>query len=277
MLNVFQATRYVVPLREGGSLPAVVDTDGGGLFVAKFRGAGQGAKALIAEILVANIARALELPVPEIALIELDESFGRTEPDPEIQDILKGSRGTNMGMRYLEGAFNFDPNSDTIDPELAADIVWLDAFVENIDRTAKNPNLMWQDESLWLIDHGAALYFHHNWQALDADKPRRSFEGIRNHVLLSIAGDLQEADERLSGLSSSSRLREMVESLPEELLLDAPAGVAPPFASAADNRDAYTRYLETRLESPRAFATEAVRAQKEIRERPKDQRKGYRR
>lgn len=277
MLNVFQATRYVVPLREGGSLPAVVDTDEGGLFVAKFRGAGQGAKSLLAEILVALVARELELPVPEVALLELDESFGRTEPDPEIQDILKGSRGTNIGMRYLEGAFNFDPRSDTIDAELAANIVWLDALVENIDRTAKNPNLMWRDESIWLIDHGAALYFHHNWQALDQETSRRGFKRIQDHVLLSLAGDLNEADERLSARLGPSQLREMVDSLPEGLLMDAPAGVDPPFASAAENRAAYLDYLQARLESPRVFATEAARVQKEVRERPKAQRKDYRR
>jgi hypothetical protein len=277
VLNVFQATRYVVPLREGGSLPAVVDTDDGGLFVAKFRGAGQGAKSLVAEILVARIARALALPVPEIALIELDESFGRTEPDPEIQDILKGSRGTNVGMRYLEGAFNFDPNADRVAPELAAGIVWLDALVENIDRTAKNPNLMWQDESLWLIDHGAALYFHHNWRTVDRDKPKRPFERIGDHVLLPVAGDLRDADARLSALLGPSQLREIVECLPDELLMDAPAGVAPPFASADDNRDAYASYLEARLESPRPFAAEAARVQQQRRERPKDHRKGYRR
>jgi len=260
-MRAYSATRYVVPLREGGSLPAVIDTDGGGLFVVKFRGAGQGAKALLAEILVAEIARHLDLPVPETALIELDAAFGRTEPDPEIQDILKGSRGINFGMRYLDGAFNFDPVSDEVPPDLAADIVWLDALVTNIDRTAKNPNLMWHGESLQLIDHGAAAYFHHNWPAVDAETATKPFAPIADHVLLPFASKLQGADERLSGRLTDETLESAVNALPDDLLMDAPEGVTPPFTSPRDNRAAYARYFAARLSPPRAFVKTAVSAQ----------------
>src|SRR5688572_23543629 len=164
--------RYVVPLREGGSLPAVVETvqpdqvSSGGAFVVKFQGAGQGAKALIAEAVVAGLARALDLPVPRPAIVTLEEGFGNAEPDPEIQDILRGSVGENFGLAYLSGALAFDPaaDADSIDPDLAAEIVWLDALTTNVDRTPRNTNmLLWQGR-LWLIDHGAALYVHHRWE-----------------------------------------------------------------------------------------------------------------
>lgn len=276
MLRTFEATRYVVPLREGGSLPAVIDTDGGGLFVTKFRGAGQGARALLAELIVGELARTLELPVPELALIELDESFGRSEPDPEIQDILRGSRGLNVGMRYLESAFNFDPESDAVDPDLAAEIVWLDALVTNIDRTFKNPNLMWHGDALWLIDHGAALYFHHDWPTVTEDKARSPFGPIADHVLLDVVSDLRAADERLSARLTPKARRAVLEALPESLLMDAPEGVEPPFASAEENREAYARYLDARLDSPRPFVEPAVQAQKSRRESP-PKRKSYRR
>src|SRR5262245_5532268 len=163
------ATRYVQPLREGGSLPAVVDTDGGGLFVVKFRGAGQGAKALIAELLVGLLAERVGLPVPPLAVIDLPEVFGRTEPDPEIQDILRGSRGLNVGLRYLDGAFNFDlaAAGDLVTEDLATRLVWLDALVTNPDRTARNPNLLVAEGRIWLIDHGGTLYAHHDWTSVD--------------------------------------------------------------------------------------------------------------
>ena len=276
-LDVYQATRYVVPLKEGGSLPAVVDTEDGGLFVAKFRGAGQGSKALLAELLVAGIDRALELPIPEVVLLELGESFGRTERDPEIQDILAGSRGLNFGMRYLEGAFNFDPQSDEVDAELAASIVWLDAFVTNIDRTAKNPNLMWLDQNVWMIDHGAALYFHHNWSGVDDDSTRSPFPRVRDHVLLAASGDVRHADARLAPRLTDEVIDAIASALPDGLLMDTPPGVSPPFASADENRAAYRRYFASRLASPRAFVDEAVAARDEARARPERERKSYRR
>ncbi len=275
-LAVHAATRYLVALREGGSLPAVLDTDGGGLWVTKFRGAGQGARALLAEILVAELARAAGLPVPEIALIELDESFGKSERDPEIQDLLNGSRGLNFGVRYLEGAFNFDPLADHVEAELAAAVVWLDALVTNLDRTARNPNLMWWHDQVWLIDHGAALYFHHDWPTVSEARTRDPFAAIRHHVLLGMAGDLRRADAEMSGRLNPEVLGRAVESLPDALLMDQPPGVSLSLPSAAANRDAYLRYLTRRLDEPRDFVDAAVRAQDEA-ARTVPQRQEYRR
>lgn len=255
-----------MPLREGGSLPAVIETDDGSLFVVKFRGAGQGARALVAELIVGEMARRAGLPVPEIALIQLDEGFGRNEPDPEIQDILRASHGANVGLRFIEGVFTYDPVAiaDKIDPDLAADIVWLDAFTTNIDRSPRNPNLLYKDQ-LWLIDHGAALYFHHNWETVDEDRARAPFMQIAQHVLLPHAGDLREADQRMTAQLDAAAIKEILSMIPDELLMDAPQGMSPPFESAEDNRDAYFRYFSTRLERPRSFVEEAIRAQETLR------------
>ncbi len=277
MTRVHAATRYVVPLREGGSLPAVIDTDDGGLFVVKFRGAGQGARALIAELIVAELARTLALPVPEVALVDLDAAFGRTEPDPEIQDILKGSRGLNVGMRYLEGAFNFDPLKDDVEPDLAAKIIWLDALVTNVDRTAKNPNLMWHHDSLWLIDHGAALYFHHAWPSVSDESKTRPFAQIEDHVLLGTASDVTSVDEEMAARLTRDRWQPVLDALPDELLMDSPAGVTPPFESAEDNRNAYASYFSARLAEPRAFVAGAAETQARARLGASPGKKGYRR
>jgi hypothetical protein len=262
MLPRFQATRYVVPLREGGSLPAVLDTAGGGLHVVKFRGAGQGEAALIAELVVALLARCLDLPVPEPALVDLDESFGRGERDPEIQDLLRASAGVNAGFRYLEGAFNFDVVADLerVDPGLAARIVWLDAFALNPDRTARNPNLLMWRGSPWLIDHGTALYFHHDWEAVTAETARGRFPAISHHVLLGRAGDPLEVDEELAARLDTAALEGILGSVPDALLVERPRGVMPPFADAASARRAYVDLLAARLEAPRAFAREAHEA-----------------
>lgn len=261
-LPTYAATHYVQPLREGGSLPAVVDTEGGGLFVVKFRGAGQGAKVLIAELVVGLLGRALGLPVPELAAIELAPPFGRTEPDPEIQDILKGSHGTNVGLRYLDGAFNFDEYAagDLADPTFAADLVWFDAYVTNPDRTHHNPNLLVWGDGLWMIDHGAALYAHHDWSAVDDARTRTSFPLIENHVLLARAGDIEAADERLAPRVTGELLRDVLTQVPAALLTDPVAG---DFEDADTARERYVAYLERRLEAPRAFVAEAVRAQRE--------------
>lgn len=269
-LPTYTATRYAVPLREGGSLPAILDTDGGGLFVAKFRGAGQGARALLAELIVGLLAQHLGLPVPELALIHLDPAFGRTERDPEIQDLLQGSRGLNIGLRYLDGAFNYDPlaAASFVTPARAADIVWLDAYVTNIDRTARNPNLMIWQRGLWLIDHGAALYFHHNWAGVDEARINAPFAPIAQHVLLPLAGDIAEADARLRPQLADELLREIVDVLPEALLMDTPEGTTPPFESAEANRQAYLDYLAGRLHGPRPFVETAIRAQAALREAP---------
>lgn len=259
-LPTFTATRYVQPLREGGTLPAVVETHGGGLFVAKFRGAGQGAKALVAELLVGMIAGALRLPVPELALIELLPDFGQTEPDPEIQDLLRASVGVNVGLRYLDGAFNYQPASagDLVPPELAARIVWLDAFTTNPDRTARNPNLLIHGRRPWLIDHGAALYAQHNWPSVDEARTRTPFPLIKDHVLLRTGGDLRSADEESAARLTDGVLQGIVAALPDALLAD-PA-IAADFATPQAARERYLAYLRTRIQAPRAFVDAAVDA-----------------
>jgi len=267
-LPVYIATRYVQPLREGGTLPAVVETHGGGLYVAKFRGAGQGAKALIAELLVGMMADAAGLPVPQLALIELLPDFGQTEPDPEIQDLLRASVGINVGLRYLDGAFNFQASSagDLVTTELAARIVWLDAFTTNMDRTARNPNLMVWERKPWLIDHGAALYAQHNWPTVDEARTRTPFPLIKDHVLLRMSGDLEAADAELSALLTESMLTDVVSRLPDALLAD-PA-VAADFATPEAARERYLGYLLTRIQSPRAFVAEATAAKSKAASEP---------
>ncbi len=259
-LQVFTATRYVQPLREGGSLPAVVDTHGGGMFVAKFRGAGQGVKALIAELIVGQLAQAAGLPTPEIALIAIPDSFGRSEPDPEIQDLLRASHGLNFGARYLDGAFNFDANAavDLISPELAAKIVWFDAFVSNPDRTHRNPNLMVCERKPYLIDHGAAIYAQHDWPSVDEARARAPFQMIEKHVLLERSGDIAQADAELTPLLDDAVIRSVVDAVPDDLL-ESPA-VAADFPNAASARERYAGYLMARMNAPHAFTDEAVAA-----------------
>lgn len=259
------ALRYVQPLREGGSLPAVVDTDDGH-FVVKFRGAGQGALALVAELVAGLLARRAGLPVPELALVEVAPVFGRSEPDPEIQDVLRGSHGTNVGLRYLDGAFNLDllAAGELVGSDFAADLVWLDAWLTNPDRTARNPNLLvWQD-SLWLIDHGAAIYAHHDWARVDEERTRTPFPRIRDHLLLGRSGDLRAADARMVERLAGGAVEEAIAAVPDELLLDRPG----PFASAAHARRRYVDYLEARLAPPRPFVEEAIRAGDELARQP---------
>ena len=267
-LPTFTATRYVHPLREGGSLPAVVDTHGGGMFVVKFRGAGQGVKALIAEIIVGQLAIAAGLPTPEIALIDIPDSFGRSEPDPEIQDLLRASHGQNFGARYLDGAFNYDGNAaaDLISPELAARIVWFDAFVSNPDRTHRNPNLMVCDRKPFLIDHGAAIYAQHDWPSVDEQRTRAPFQMIEKHVLLGLASSIEEADSSMVAALTDDIIRAAGGNVPDEMFR-APA-VALDFTSAAAARDRYAQYLITRLREPRDFVSEAVAAQERIARMP---------
>jgi len=259
-LPIHTATRYVQPLREGGSLPAVVDTDGGGMFVVKFRGAGQGVKALIAEIIAGLLARSAGLPTPDIALIDVVEAFGRSEPDPEIQDLLRASHGINFGARYLDGAFNFDANAaaDVISSELAARIVWFDAFLSNPDRTHRNPNLMICDRKPFLIDHGAALYAQHDWPAVDEARTRAPFPLIKDHVLLASAGDLHAVDEEMPGKIDDGVIRDVLAAVPDDLLNAETIRSDFPTPDMARNR--YVEYLSTRMKAPRAFAAEAVSA-----------------
>jgi hypothetical protein len=260
-----EAVRYLTPLREGGSLPAVVESASGELWVAKFRGAGQGPKALVAEILVAEIARAMDLPVPDLALLDLDDSFGRGERDPEIQDQLRASHGVNVGLRYLDGAFNLDPRAvpEAVTTELATKLVWLDALTTNPDRAARNPNLMLWNGQVWLIDHGAALFDHHNWTRVDEARTRRPFAQIESHVLLPWAGDLIAADEQIIAMVTDDVVYEAVGALPDELLVD-PRGPEAGAAELAEIRHRYVTYLRTRLEGPRAFATEAEAARQRV-------------
>lgn len=259
------ATRFVVPLREGGTLPAVVETEEDGLWVVKFRGAGQGARALIAEVLVAELARELGLPVPPLAVIEVPEALGRTERDPEVQDLLRASRGVNVGLRYLEGAFNFDPRAagDLVPRSVATDLVWFDALVTNPDRSPRNPNLMIHEGGPWLIDHGAALYAHFAWDRLDPARVRAPFPRVADHVLLRRAGDLLAADPARAARLLEGGLEAALSRIPDELLED-PLLVGE-FASAALHRDRYRTFLEGRLapdpEGFRPFArgAEAIR------------------
>jgi HipA-like protein len=249
-------SRYVVPLREGGSLPAVVDTDADGSFVVKFRGAGQGPKALIAEALVAQIGLHLGLPVPRPALLDLEDGFGRGEPDPEIQDILRESVGANFGLEFVPGALAFDPAVDMrlVSAEFAADVVWLDAYLTNVDRTPRNTNLLVSGRSVWLIDHGAALFFHHRWSGWQ-ERIQSPFPQIADHVLLHVAGDLAQADERLRPRLDGSVLADIVASVPEEWF-----GEEAEFADLDAHREAYLTYLAQRLSGPRAWLQEAVGA-----------------
>ena len=259
-LPAHTAARYVQPLREGGSLPAVVETVTGELFVVKFRGAGQGARVLVAELVVGLLARAIGLDAPDLALVELPERFGRTEPDPEIQDLLQASRGVNVGLRYLDGAFNFDPHAarELVSESFATRLVWLDALVTNPDRTARNPNLMVWQRRPWLIDHGAALYAHHDWASVDEARSRTPFPLIREHVLLRQAGDLLAADAALAPALTPDVIDGVLARVPDALLTDAVAGRE--FADAGAARARYAAYFAARLAAPRAFAAEAAAA-----------------
>ena len=255
MIRTLTATRYLTPLREGGSLPAIVEADDGHLYVMKFAGAGQGPKALIAELVAGEIGRALGLAVPEIVFMELDPRLGRTEADAEIRDLLLASAGLNLALRFLPKAFAFNPLlRPAPDPGLASAIVWFDAYVTNVDRTARNTNiLMWQS-TLWLIDHGATLYFHHQWEGY-AERSRGSFPLIRDHVLLPFAGALDEADAVLRERLDDQVIDAIVGAIPEAWLNGEGR-----FASPAEHRAAYGTYLKRRLEASEVFVEEAIRA-----------------
>ena len=260
------ALRYVQPLREGGSLPAVVETDDG-LYVVKFRGAGQGPRALVAELLVGRLASLLDLPVPALALVHLPPPFGRSEPDPEIQDVLRRSHGLNVGLRYLDGAFNFDCTAatDVITPDFAARLVWLDALVTNPDRTHRNPNLLVWRRRPWLIDHGAALYAHHDWASVTPEKVRASFPHIERHVLLAHSEQIEQVDATLAAALSDEALRTVISEVPDELL------TGPEYAADAapqQLRARYEDYLGTRLRAPRPFLAGAVEARDRLRHMP---------
>lgn len=253
-LRTVTATRYVTPLREGGSLPAIVEADDDGMYVLKFRGAGQGPKALIAELVAGEIARAAGLPVPEIVFVELDPELARTEPDPEIQDLIRASAGLNLALDYLPGSVMFDPVAEKLDAELASSIVWFDAYVTNVDRTPRNTNMLMWHRRLWLIDHGAALYFHHRWDNI-IERSRDPFALIKDHVLLRSASLLREAGAKMTERIAPEIIEHVVKQIPDDWL--APDAS---FGGLAEQRDAYIQYLLRRLDSSHIFLEEAIDA-----------------
>ncbi|HEY2726650.1 MAG TPA: HipA family kinase, partial [Parafilimonas sp.] len=208
-IRTVNVMRYVVPLREGGSLPAIAEADDGFMYVVKFKGAGQGTKALIAELIGGLLAKTLGLKIPEIVFAQLDIAFGRTEPDEEIQDLLKASTGVNIALHYLSGAVSFDPVITMVDEELASKIVWLDCFICNVDRTVRNTNMLMWNKELWLIDHGASLYFHHSWQSF-LNNAERPFEQVKDHVLLKYANELTETDELFHSILNNEKIDAIV-------------------------------------------------------------------
>lgn len=249
--------RYVTPLREGGSLPAIVEADDEFLYVLKFRGAGQGRKALIAELIGGEIARLLGLKVPELVFADLDSAFGRIEGDEEIQDLLKASVGTNLGLHYLSGSITFDPLAVQLPSRLASEIVWLDCLLMNVDRTSRNTNMLWWHKELWLIDHGASLYFHHNWPT--ADDPERPFSMVKNHVLLPLASDLDDTNKAFRSLLSPEQIMAIVSLIPADWLADDQS-----FETEELHREAYIRFLSVRLNNSDLFVKEAQDAREAL-------------
>jgi hypothetical protein len=256
MLRTVYATRYVTPLREGGSLPAIVEANDLGLYVLKFRGAGQGPLALVSELVAGEIGRALGLKVPELVFVEVDSALGRNEPDQEIRDLLQASVGLNLALDYLPGSVMFDPAAgDKPADELASTAVWFDAFVTNVDRTAQNPNLLYWHKSLHFIDHGAALYFHHNWQNIEQMAQSR-FSAIRDHVLLPWASRIADVDIHLRSRLTDSVLTGILNEVPDAWL---ESGIA-----AAERRAEYLAYFQQRLASASLFVEEAIRARAQL-------------
>ncbi len=251
-------TRYITPLREGGSLPAIVEADDDFMYVLKFRGAGQGVKALIAELIAGEIARTLGFRVPEIVFAKLDACFGRMEGDQEIQDLLRASEGLNLALHYLSGAITFDSLVTRVDEKLASQIVWFDCLINNVDRTPRNTNMLMWHKELWLIDHGASFYFHHSGQDPE-EQARRPFLQVKDHVLLPFASALEEAGELFRPLLSPERIRSIVSLIPEEWLTD-----NSPFESAEEQRQIYITFLETRLAHTETFIKEAGHARKAL-------------
>ena len=249
-----EVTRYVTPLREGGSLPAIVEADDGFLYVLKFRGAGQGIKALIAEFIGGELARAAGFRVPEIVFADVDPAFGRTEPDEEIQDLLKASGGLNLALHYLSGAISFDPVVNQVEVDTASRIVWLDCLLTNVDRTARNTNMLMWHKELWLIDHGASLYFHHagnDWQKAGINP----FVQVKDHVLLQRATRLEKADRELKRILQPEIIHRIVNQIPDEWLEDE-------MISIAGKRTMYEQFILKRIEHSQIFLNQAQDAGK---------------
>ncbi len=255
-MRTVNAARYVTPLREGGSLPAIIEADDDGMYVLKFRGAGQGTKALIAELIAGELARAAGLAVPEIVFVELDPEIAKTEPDPEIQDLIRASGGLNLGLDYLPGSVMFDPVADKIESGLASRILWFDAFVLNVDRTPRNANLLMWHGKLWLIDHGASLYFQYSWANVNQPN-KHSFYRIRidEHILLPFANDPGAADQSMTELVTKDVIDGVVDLVPDDWMQD-----HSPFSTIAENRQAYVDFLTGRLKEPRHFVEDIISA-----------------
>jgi len=253
-LRTVNVTRYVTPLREGGSMPAIAEADDNFLYVLKFRGAGQGPRALIAELIGGEIARLLGLRVPELVFANLDEAFGRTEPDEEIQDLLKASVGLNLALHYLSGAITFDPTVTTVDATLASQIVWLDCFLTNMDRTCRNTNMLVWHKELWLIDHGASLYFHHSWQNWE-EQAAKPFYLVKDHVLLPWATELEQVNETFKAILTPEKIEAVIALIPDNWLEGETN-----FSNTNDHRKAYAYFLTTRLSNADNIIKEAQHA-----------------
>ena len=251
-------SRYIAPLREGGSLPALAEADDGFKYVVKFRGAGHGTKALVAELIGGEVARALGFKVPETIFIDLDEDFGRTEGDEEIQDLLRASRGLNLGLHYLSGAMTVNPYVNGIDEMLASKIVWLDAFLANVDRTFRNTNMLLWNRELWLIDHGSSFFFHHSWDGWEK-APLTPFAYIKDHALLRDASLLDDADAFMHTVITGAWLSELVDSIPEEWLRQASEIVGP-----QEQREVYKHFLLTRFANSQIFVRHAADARRAL-------------
>jgi hypothetical protein len=257
-IRTVQVIRYVTPLREGGSLPAIAEADDGFLYVIKFRGAGQGTRALIADLIGAELARAAGMKVPELVFAELDEAFGRTEPDEEIQDLLKASIGLNLGVHFLSGSISYDPAVNKIDPLLASKIVWLDAFITNVDRTARNTNMLTWQKELWLIDHGAGLYFHHTWDNWE-EQSLKPFVQVKDHVLLPQAAELDKADAWMKEKITAELISRVVALIPDNWLINEDETI-----TAEEKRKVYCNFLINRLNQSAVFVNEARHARESL-------------
>jgi HipA-like protein len=257
-IRTVNVMRYIVPLREGGSLPAIAEADDGFMYVLKFKGAGQGTKALIAELIGGLLAKTLGLKIPEIVFAQLDTAFGRTEPDEEIQDLLKASTGINIALHYLSGAISFDPAVTIIDEELASKIVWLDSFICNVDRTVRNTNMLIWNKELWLIDHGASLYFHHSWQTF-LQQAERPFEQVKDHVLLKYASKLKETDALFHSILSDEKIDSIVSLIPGEWLQEKDSE-----QTAEEKKQVYAQFLKRRFAASEIFIQQAMYAREGI-------------
>lgn len=257
-LRTASLVRYITPLREGGSLPALAEADDGFKYAVKFRGGGHGSKALISELIGGEIARRAGLRVPELVFLELDDDFGRTEPDEEVQDLLRASTGTNIGLHFLAGALAWDVSVNTTDAITASRIVWVDAFLTNVDRTVRNTNMLLWNRELWLIDHGSSLYFQHSWDGWEK-AALSPFAYIKDHALLRQASCLEEVDAEMHSLITPEFIDALVALIPETWLLQASETISPD-----EQRRVYTQFLKIRLENSSIFTHHAIDARQKL-------------